>query len=63
MKRSGMDWAPELVEAYARAGRLREARRLLAQFEADAASRQAWAREAADRCRRVLAAASRSEQS
>ncbi|MGH8929081.1 MAG: LuxR C-terminal-related transcriptional regulator [Egibacteraceae bacterium] len=49
-------WAPDLVEAYARAGRTSEALRLLDTFAAEAErTERAWALAATARCRGLLA--------
>ena len=59
---SRLDWAPELIEAYARAGRIEDAERLLAAFEADVAARRKWAADTLDRCRAALADAINAEE-
>ena len=51
---SRLDWAPELIEAYARAGRIEDAERLLVAFEADVAERRKWAADTVERCRAAL---------
>jgi DNA-binding CsgD family transcriptional regulator len=54
---SVVQWAPDLVEAYARSGRRDEAERALKPFEALAeATGRTWAQAASARCRGLLAA-------
>jgi DNA-binding CsgD family transcriptional regulator len=54
---SVVQWAPDLVEAYVRAGRRQDAERVLGRFEEGAAkSERIWARAACARCRGLLAA-------
>ncbi|MGH8902855.1 MAG: helix-turn-helix transcriptional regulator, partial [Egibacteraceae bacterium] len=54
---SVVQWAPDLVEAYVRAGRIADARRLLDHFEAQAErTERTWALAATARCRGLLAA-------
>jgi DNA-binding CsgD family transcriptional regulator len=51
-----IQWAPDLIEAYARAGREDDANRTLEEFEAAAwKTERAWALAAAARCRGLLA--------
>jgi ATP/maltotriose-dependent transcriptional regulator MalT len=60
---SVIQWAPDLIEAYARSGRIEDARRALARFEQEAdASGRSWASAAAARCRGLLADPDRFEQ-
>lgn len=51
-----VQWAPDLIEAYVRVGRLADARRLLDRFEAQAErTERTWALAATARCRGLLA--------
>jgi DNA-binding CsgD family transcriptional regulator len=53
---SVVQWAPDLIEAYGRVGRVAEARDALARFEAQAErTGRTWALAAAARCRGLLA--------
>ena len=53
---NSVQWAPDLIEAYVRSGRTREAERALADLEERAAAtRRTWALAAAARCRGLLA--------
>lgn len=53
---SVVQWAPDLIEAYVRAGRVADARRLLDRFESQAErTERTWALAAAARCRGLLA--------
>jgi DNA-binding CsgD family transcriptional regulator len=53
---NAIQWAPDLIEAYARMGRPEDAARTLARFESQALeSDSRWARAASARCRGLLA--------
>jgi hypothetical protein len=59
---SVVQWAPDLIEAYLRAGRIADARCLLDDFEAQAErTERAWALAATARCRGLLAGESEFE--